>query len=126
MNKKYVYLLLILIIILVFTSRSNASFLDYKQQIYERIQENPTFQKITDIIINISSYQENVENILNTTNTNITEEEIQENNESTYNEKLYNKTTLGKIIYIVSQYNEKFATRLQRVVQNIFSFKRLG
>jgi hypothetical protein len=126
MKKKYVYIILILMIMLIFTSITNASFLDYKQQIYEKIQDNPTFQQITDIITNISSYQDKVENILNTTNTNITEEEIPENNESTYYEKLYNNTILGKIITIVSQYNEKFAAILQRVVQNIFSFRRVG
>ena len=126
MNKKYVYILLILLIILVFTSISNASFIDYKQQIYEKIKDNPTFQKITDIITNISSYHDPSEYILETNNTNITEEETQENNETINNEKLENKTTLGKIITIVNQYNEKFAAIIQRVVQNVFSFRRSG
>lgn len=124
MKEKYPYLISILLIILLFTTITNASLLDYKQRIYEKLEGNPTYQKITDIISNISYYNDYAENILDTNNTNISNNETHKNNESTYYDKLENRTILVKIIGIITQFNEKFAIMLQRLVQNIFSFRK--
>ena len=124
MNKKYIYLLLILIITL-YCNTANATLSSIKQGIDDELLENLTFQKITDIISNVSSYQDEIESFLGINITEITKKLTIENNISTYYQRIGNKTTLGRIMEIIIQHNEKFTTLLQRVVQNIFIFKTL-
>ena len=124
MNKKYIYLLLILIITL-YCNTANATISSIKQGIDNELLEDLTFQKITDIISNVSSYQDEIESFLGINITEITKKLTIENNISTYYQRIGNKTTLGRIMEIIIQHNEKFATLLQRVVQNIFIFKTL-
>jgi len=125
MIKKYVLLLSIMLIILLFTTNSNASYLSFKQRIYEKIQENSAFQKITDIISNITSY--NVEVLSDEDNTTIdtVEEETTLNDESTVDEYQENKTNLQRIIEIITQHNEKFGTILQRIVENVITISTI-
>lgn len=115
MIKKYVMILSFLLIILFFTTTSNASYLSFKQRIYDTLQENSTFQKITDIISTVTSYN----NQLGSIEVNNTIDTIENgtilNDESTVDENQENKITLQRIIEIITQHNEKFGIMLKNI-----------
>ena len=104
-------------IILLFSSTTNATLLSYKQRIYQRLQDNQVFQKITVIISNIDSNNDNEEvvNDIDNNTLNTTEEGTTLNDEFAADENQENKITLERIIEIISQHNEKFGTMLQRI-----------
>lgn len=105
-----------MLIILLFTTTSNATLLFYKQRIYDRLQENSAFQKITDIISNITSNNDEIVNDIDNNTLGSTEEGKTLNDEPIPNENLENKITLQRIIEIIIQNNEKFGIMLQRIL----------
>ncbi len=84
----------------------------YKQRNYDSLEENSTFQKITNFTSNIASYNNQLVSIeVNNTIENGTTL----NDEPTVDENQENKITLQRIIEIITQHNEKFGIMLKGI-----------
>lgn len=116
--KKYL-LLLLTIIILLFSNSCNASYISFKQKIYNEFEENSTINRITDFVLNITSPSKLGEFYKMNCTTYTAENETSFNREPRAFLNQENKLNLTRIIGIITFYNGKIGLIIQRVIGNV-------
>ena len=116
--KKYL-LLLLTIIILLFSNSSNASYISFKQRIYNEFEENSNFNRITDFVLNNISHSKLGEFYKMNCTTYTIENETIINTEPRAYVNQENKLNLTRIMEIINFYNEKIGVIIQRVIGNV-------